>query len=80
MATFSDPLTDTEWVDTDDPSGSITTSIVAVIGLGILFTMMAVARATVVPVVGDVVSMIPGIDSGSAGSGGMDFDFGGGGL
>jgi len=79
MATFSDPLTDTEWVDTSDPSGSIATSIVAVIGLGILFTMMAVARSTVVPVVGDVVSMIPGVDSGTAGSN-SGFDFGGGGL
>jgi hypothetical protein len=80
MAKISDPLTNTEWVDTSDPSGSVMTSIVALVGLGVLFTMISVARATVVPIVGDLVGMIPGINTGDAGSGELDFGVGGGGL
>jgi len=80
MAKISDPITDTEWLDTSDPSGSVMTSIVALLGLGVLFTMMAVARATVVPIVGDLVGLIPGVNTGDAGSGDLDFGVGGGGL
>jgi len=79
MADFSDPLTDTTWLDTSDIPGSVMTSVVALVGLGILFTMISVAQSTVTPLIADVLGMVPGVNTGDAGSG-LDFSAGGGGL
>jgi len=80
MADFTDPLTDTTWFDSSNISGTVMTMITGVVGLGFLFTLMAVARSTVVPVVADVLTIIPGVSAGDAGSGDLDFSVGGGGL
>lgn len=80
MAKFEDPLTDTTWFDSSDLSGTVMTMITGVVGLGFLFTLMAVARSTVVPLVADVLEVIPGVSAGGSGSGDLDFNVGGGGL
>jgi hypothetical protein len=78
MATVEDPITNTEWIDTDDLSGSAVTAVVALFGIGILFTMVATARETVVPIIDEIVGIIPGVNTGEGSD--NDFDFGGGGL
>lgn len=63
MATFEDPLTDTEWVDTGDPSGTVMTWVVAIVGLGMLFTMISISRATITPFFNGLFGEVPGVDT-----------------
>jgi hypothetical protein len=62
--TVSDPLTDTEWVDPGDPTGTVMTWVVALVGLGILFTIISVAQATVTPALTGFADQVPFVRSG----------------
>lgn len=65
MATqIEDPLTGTTWFRSNDVTGSLMTILVAVLGLGILFTIMGIARSTVVPTIESLAGQVPGVNTG----------------
>jgi hypothetical protein len=72
MPTFEDPITDQKY-DTGDPMGLAKQALMIVLGIGMTVTLFQVAQATVVPVFGDLFSVIPGVDTGDAGSGVIQF-------
>jgi hypothetical protein len=66
MATeIDDPITDTTWLDAGDPAGSVMTWVVALVGLGFLFTIISVAQATVTPALSGFAEQVPFVSSGS---------------
>lgn len=64
----ADPL-DGPRLSTSDLSGSAVRSLKYLLGAGIFFAMLSAAQATVTPAAENVLSMVPGVQTGSADSG-----------
>ena len=68
----TDPITGTTWFDPSDLQGSLMTIVFGIIGIGLLFGAINVARGTVTPLVDDAASAVPGVSAGDGG--GIRFD------
>jgi len=64
---ISDPVTDTQWFDLGDLSGSAMTMVTGAIGIGILFFILQVGRNTVTPILNDVGNELPGVQTSEGG-------------
>lgn len=65
MATkIDDPITGTNWFDPNDLSGTAMTWVVAIVGIGILFTVISVAQSTVQPAASGLVNSLPFVSTG----------------
>lgn len=64
MVKFEGDLTDGPTVDTSRPGESIMDATKWMVGVGILFALLAAAQSTVTPVVQSGLSMVPGVSAG----------------
>ena len=55
-----DPVTDTKWIDWDNPIGSLMTMAGGVLGVGALLFVIGVASNTVEPFMSDIASSVSG--------------------
>ena len=65
MQKLEDPLTGEEYDPIGDPIGTVTTSVMYVLGITMTLLLLGIAQNTVLPTVSDLVSGLLGIDSGN---------------
>jgi len=63
MVSIEEPVSDTELVDTDDPSGSLMTMVTVFLGVGIFFALANAGQATVTPIAQSIFGAVPGVET-----------------
>lgn len=61
MASFSASLTDPPSLDSDDPGGTAVGWVAYTIIAGLAFVALAIARATIAPLVGNTIEDVTGV-------------------
>ena len=63
MVSIEEPVSDTELVDTGDPSGSLVSMVTVMVGLGLFFALASAGRATITPIAQSLFGAVPGVET-----------------